>query len=162
MNNLCDISYQTNQTLNCSVDVLHYPSKLHFQPLNMLKLKAQFECRKIRPHVECFVINFSLCFIPLQVEAGDVILKVNGADVHRYSTKEGKSKPTSDPDEIIRQHSAANGFRRGKSLIIRTAEAHCFPIYFVAVLRCLRLSNDPVTLELKRGEDLQFKHSSPN
>lgn len=25
-----------------------------------------------------------------QVEAGDVILKVNGTDVHRYSTKEGK------------------------------------------------------------------------
>ena len=25
-----------------------------------------------------------------QIEAGDVILKVNGTDVHRYSTKEGK------------------------------------------------------------------------
>lgn len=29
-------------------------------------------------------------FVLSQVEAGDVILKVNGADVHRYSTKEGK------------------------------------------------------------------------
>ncbi|CRL06997.1 CLUMA_CG019982, isoform A [Clunio marinus] len=45
------------------------------------------------------------------VEAGDVILKVNGTDVHRYSTKE--------------------------------------------VLRCLRLSNDPVTLELKRDPTIK-------
>lgn len=43
----------------------------------------------------------------VQVEAGDVILKVNGTDVHRYTTKE--------------------------------------------VLKCLRLSDDLVTLELKRG-----------
>ena len=42
-----------------------------------------------------------------QVEAGDIILKVNGTDVHRYTTKE--------------------------------------------VLKCLRLSNDSITLELKRG-----------
>lgn len=33
---------------------------------------------------------FFFSFIFLQVEAGDVILKVNGTDVHRYSTKEGK------------------------------------------------------------------------
>lgn len=31
----------------------------------------------------------TISFVP-QVEAGDVILKVNGTDVHRYSTKEGK------------------------------------------------------------------------
>lgn len=29
--------------------------------------------------------------LSLQVEAGDVIVKVNGADVHRFSTKEGES-----------------------------------------------------------------------
>lgn len=29
-------------------------------------------------------------FLFLQVEAGDVILKINGTDVHRFSTKEGK------------------------------------------------------------------------
>lgn len=32
-----------------------------------------------------------MSFVSLQVEAGDVILKVNGTDVHRYSTKEGES-----------------------------------------------------------------------
>lgn len=45
-----------------------------------------------------------------QVEAGDVIVKVNGLDVHRLTTKE--------------------------------------------VLKCLRLSEDPVKLELKRGNIL--------
>jgi hypothetical protein len=33
---------------------------------------------------------FNLFFSLLQVEAGDVILKINGTDVHRFSTKEGK------------------------------------------------------------------------
>ncbi|XP_070491117.1 PH and SEC7 domain-containing protein isoform X2 [Chironomus tepperi] len=46
-----------------------------------------------------------------EIEAGDVILKVNGTDVHRYSTKE--------------------------------------------VLKCLRLSEDPVTLELKRDPNIK-------
>lgn len=32
-----------------------------------------------------------LLFGSLQVEAGDVILKVNGTDVHCYTTKEGES-----------------------------------------------------------------------
>ncbi|KAG5673987.1 hypothetical protein PVAND_003983 [Polypedilum vanderplanki] len=45
------------------------------------------------------------------IEAGDVILKVNGTDVHRFSTKE--------------------------------------------VLKCLRLSDDPVTLELKRDPNIK-------
>ena len=65
-----------------------------------------------------------------QVEAGDVILKVNGTDVHRYSTKEGKF------------------------LILLMISGHelIFGLIWVAVLRCLRLSSDPVTLELKRGE----------
>jgi len=35
-------------------------------------------------------IKFQICLLSFQIEAGDVILKVNGTDVHRYSTKEGK------------------------------------------------------------------------
>lgn len=31
-----------------------------------------------------------LSYTTFQVEAGDVIVKVNGADVHRFSTKEGE------------------------------------------------------------------------
>lgn len=62
------------------------------------------------PHVIYDVIEDSPA-AESEVEAGDVILKVNGTDVHRYSTKE--------------------------------------------VLRCLRLSNDPVTLELKRDPTIK-------
>lgn len=56
-------------------------------------------------------MTFITCTIYFQIEAGDVILKVNGTDVHRYSTKE--------------------------------------------VLKCLRLSEDPVTLELKRDPNIK-------
>lgn len=36
-------------------------------------------------------IHFKLdTYVPLQVEAGDVLLKVNGTDVNRFTTKEGK------------------------------------------------------------------------
>lgn len=62
-------------------------------------LKAQAERRtlkngeKSRRHILIIPTRISFKLFPLlclQVEAGDVILKVNGTDVHRYSTKEGK------------------------------------------------------------------------
>lgn len=37
-----------------------------------------------------FMIIIFLFLFFLQVEAGDVILKINGTDVHRFSTKEGE------------------------------------------------------------------------
>uniref|UniRef100_A0A1A9VVV9 PDZ domain-containing protein n=1 Tax=Glossina austeni TaxID=7395 RepID=A0A1A9VVV9_GLOAU len=58
-----------------------------------------------------FTFLLPLCLS--MVEAGDVILKVNGTDVHRYTTKE--------------------------------------------VLKCLRLSDDLVTLELKRDPKLKAR-----
>jgi len=36
------------------------------------------------------LLNVPLSVFHSQVEAGDVILKVNGTDVHRYTTKEGE------------------------------------------------------------------------
>lgn len=37
--------------------------------------------------IHCLVVLFTSDF---QVEAGDVIVKVNGTDVHRFTTKEGE------------------------------------------------------------------------
>lgn len=37
--------------------------------------------------INSFHLEFFSAFV--QVEAGDVIVKVNGIDVHRYTTKEG-------------------------------------------------------------------------
>lgn len=37
--------------------------------------------------IDSFHLEFFSAFV--QVEAGDVIVKVNGIDVHRYTTKEG-------------------------------------------------------------------------
>lgn len=41
---------------------------------------------------------YSVC---VQVEAGDVIVKVNGTDVHRFSTKEGELKYATDVLNIV-------------------------------------------------------------
>lgn len=45
---------------------------------------------KLQADKSLFIIKIPTQIFLLQVEAGDVILKVNGTDVHRYSTKEGK------------------------------------------------------------------------
>lgn len=58
------------------------------------------------PHVIYDIVENSPAAECGEVEAGDVIVKVNGTDVHGFTTKD--------------------------------------------VLKCLRLSTDPVTLELKR------------
>ncbi|GAB0092512.1 SEC7 domain-containing protein [Sergentomyia squamirostris] len=63
------------------------------------------------PHVIYDIVENSPAAESGEVEAGDVIVKVNGIDVHRYTTKE--------------------------------------------VLKCLRLSQDPVTLELKRDPNVK-------
>ncbi|XP_046803844.1 PH and SEC7 domain-containing protein isoform X4 [Lucilia cuprina] len=65
------------------------------------------------PHVIYDIVENSPAADCGVVEAGDVILKVNGTDVHRYTTKE--------------------------------------------VLKCLRLSEDLVTLELKRDPKLKAR-----
>ncbi|XP_055716096.1 PH and SEC7 domain-containing protein isoform X2 [Phlebotomus papatasi] len=63
------------------------------------------------PHVIYDIVENSPAAESGEVEAGDVIVKVNGIDVHRYTTKE--------------------------------------------VLKCLRLSQDPVTLELRRDPNVK-------
>lgn len=63
------------------------------------------------PHVIYDIVENSPAAECGEVEAGDIIVKVNGVDVHRYTTKE--------------------------------------------VLKCLRLSDDLVTLELKRDPKLK-------
>ncbi|XP_055677938.1 PH and SEC7 domain-containing protein isoform X2 [Lutzomyia longipalpis] len=63
------------------------------------------------PHVIYDIVENSPAAESGEVEAGDVIVKVNGTDVHRYTTKE--------------------------------------------VLKCLRLSQDPVTLELRRDPNVK-------
>ncbi|XP_055385023.1 PH and SEC7 domain-containing protein isoform X2 [Condylostylus longicornis] len=65
------------------------------------------------PHVIYDIIENSPAAECGKVEAGDIIVKVNGTDVHRYTTKE--------------------------------------------VLKCLRLSDDLVTLELKRDPNIKAK-----
>lgn len=37
----------------------------------------------------CIVLRIFGIFCALQVEAGDVIVRVNGTDVHQFTTKEG-------------------------------------------------------------------------
>ncbi|XP_059620866.1 PH and SEC7 domain-containing protein isoform X2 [Phlebotomus argentipes] len=63
------------------------------------------------PHVIYDIVENSPAAESGEVEAGDVIVKVNGTDVHRFTTKE--------------------------------------------VLKCLRLSQDPVTLELRRDPNVK-------
>ena len=50
-------------------------------------------------------IKFQFCLLSFQIEAGDVILKVNGTDVHRYSTKEGKYLTTHSKKVVDLSHS---------------------------------------------------------
>lgn len=86
------------------------------------------------------------------MEAGDVIVKVNGTDVHRFTTKEGESWTFN-----LRRGSSCNLRFICTSLVDRVDISRIYALInlifclLVAVLKCLRLSKDSVTLDLKRG-----------
>lgn len=129
-------------------------------------------------------LSLSVCPLSFQVEAGDVIVKVNGTDVHRFSTKEGESRfdcLSGCPSGCLISRMASLQFACGMIMLMmkcirtqrkdRTARAvirwhfrlhiliilqlHIVDVFFliVAVLKCLRLSKDSVTLDLKRGNE---------
>lgn len=77
------IAARTFLIRRCSSDVMH---KIYLQNFEQSKNEKPMKTPSQRHNTDKHLIIFFL----FQVEAGDVILKVNGDDVHLYSTKEGK------------------------------------------------------------------------
>lgn len=77
---LCQLSYErTNDSQQNCFPLLEF---------RKLKEKLNFKTLSCKSTTFKFIHGFFLFL--LQVEAGDVILRVNEVDVNRFSTKEGK------------------------------------------------------------------------
>ncbi|XP_046667484.1 PH and SEC7 domain-containing protein isoform X3 [Homalodisca vitripennis] len=109
----------------------------------------------------CLLVNIIFMF---QVEAGDVILKVNETDVNRLNTKEIYLKTSSLTVEVYFCYSFCLLVNiifmfqvEAGDVILKVNETDVNRLNTKEVLKCIRLSEDPIALKLKRDPLIKAK-----